>query len=35
MHLLTVSKGYNTNDKNEEVIKDIPIFYIKFPKNPS
>ena len=35
MHLLAVSKGYNTKDNNEELIKDIPIFYIKLPKYPS
>jgi hypothetical protein len=35
MHLLAVSNGYSTTDKNEEAIKDIPIFCIKLPIYPS
>lgn len=30
-----MSNGYNINDKNDDAIKDIPIFCMKFPMNPS
>jgi hypothetical protein len=34
-HLFAVSNGYNNIDKNDDAIKDIPIFCMKFPIYPS